>query len=235
SHIQMHVDDAVRAGTTPEEARRDAVRRLGGVDVTKEAVRDRRRLPLFETAWKDLRFAGRSLARNPSFAVVTIATLALGIGATVAIFSAVYAVLLAPLPYPNPDGLVVPVSTNAARGFDRAGVPYADYLDWRQQRDIFADVAVWQPTAVDVAAGGTAMPERVEAAGVSQAFFDVLGVRPMIGRTFEAAAHDATGARVAGISDRVWRRTLGGVPDVLDRDLRIGGVPVRIVGVLPPH
>jgi putative ABC transport system permease protein len=127
----------------------------------------------------------------------------------------------------------VPVSTNAARGFDRASVPYADYLDWREQRDIFTHVAVWQPTAVDVA-GSTAMPERVEAAEVGEAFFDVLGVRPMVGRTFEAADHDVKSARVAVISYGLWQRTLGGVPDVLDRDLRIGGVPVRIVGVLPP-
>jgi putative ABC transport system permease protein len=142
-------------------------------------------------------------------------------------------VLLAPLPYPNPHELVVPVSTNAERGFDRASVPYADYLDWRDQRDIFANVAVWQPTAVDVASG-TAMPEHVDAAEVGEAFFDVLGVRPMVGRTFGAADHDVKGARVAVISYDLWQRTLGGAPDVLDRDLRIGGVPVRVVGVLPP-
>ena len=182
---------------------------------------------------EDFRFATRVLLKSPAYSLVALVTLALGVGATVAIFSAVYAVLLAPLPYPDPDALVVPVSTNAARGFDRASVPYADYLDWREQRDIFTHVAVWQPTAVDVA-GSTAMPERVEAAEVGQAFFDVLGVRPMVGRTFEAADHDVKSARVAVISYGLWQRTLGGVPDVLDRDLRIGGVPVRIVGVLPP-
>src|SRR5262245_9900106 len=182
---------------------------------------------------EDLRFATRVLLKSPAYSLVALVTLALGIGATVAIFSAVYAVLLAPLPYPEPEALVVPVSTNAARGFDRASVPYADYLDWREQRDIFAYVAVWQPTAVDVA-GSTAMPERVEAAEVGQAYFDVLGVRPLVGRTFDAADHDMTSARVALISHGLWQRTLGGAPDVLDRDLRIGGEPVRIVGVLPP-
>src|SRR5262245_35053348 len=182
---------------------------------------------------EDFRFATRVLLKSPAYSLVALVTLALGIGATVAIFSAVSAVLLAPLPYPDPDALVVPVSTNAARGFDRASVPYADYLDWREQRDIFTHVAVWQPTAVDVA-GSTAMPERVEAAEVGEAFFDVLGVRPMAGRTFEAADHDLKSARAAVISYGLWQRTLGGVPDVLDRDLRVGGVPVRIVGVLPP-
>src|SRR5262249_44690415 len=97
----------------------------------------------------------------------------------------------------------------------------------------FARVAVWQPTAVDVA-GGTAMPERVEGAEVGEGFFDVLGVRPMVGRTFQAGDHDVQSARVAVIGDGLWQRTLGGVPDVLDHDVRIGGVPVRVVGVLPP-
>jgi putative ABC transport system permease protein len=181
----------------------------------------------------DLRFAVRVLLKSPGYSLVALVTLGLGIGATVAIFSAVYAVLLAPLPYPDPDALVVPVSTNAARGFDRASVAYADYLDWREQRDIFAHVAVWQPTAVDVV-GSTATPERIDGAKVGEAFFDVLGVRPLVGRTFEAADHDVKSARVAVISYGLWQRALGGVPDVLDRDLRIGGVPVRIVGVLPP-
>jgi putative ABC transport system permease protein len=179
------------------------------------------------------RFATRVLLKSHAYSLVALVTLALGIGAPVAIFSAVSAVLLAPLPYPDPDALVVPVSTNAARGFERASVPYADYLDWRGQRDIFTHVAVWQPTAVDVA-GSTAMPERVEAAEVGEAFFDVLGVRPLVGRTFEAADQDLKSARVAVIGYGLWQRTLGGVPDVLDRDLRIGGVPLRVVGVLPP-
>ena len=181
----------------------------------------------------DVRFAARVLLKSPAYSLVALVTLALGIGATVAIFSAVYAVLLAPLPYPDSDALVVPVSTNAERGVDRASVPYADYLDWREQRDIFAHVAVWVPTAVDVAVS-TAPPERVEAAQVGDAFFDVLRVRPLTGRTFVAADHDVKSARVAVISYALWQRVLDGVPDVLDRDLRVGGVPLRIVGVLPP-
>src|SRR6185503_19788626 len=102
---------------------------------------------------EDFRFATRVLLKSPAYSLVALLKLALGIGATVAIFSAVYAVLLAPLPYPDRDALVVPVSTNSARGFDRASVPYADYLDWRQQRDVFSHVAVWRPVPVDVAGG----------------------------------------------------------------------------------
>src|ERR1041385_4667929 len=120
---------------------------------------------------EDFRFAARVLLKSPAYSLVALVTLALGIGATVAIFSAVYAVLLAPLPYPNPEALVVPVSTNASRAFDRTRVPSADYLGWREQRDIFAHIAVWQPNPVDVA-GTASMPERVDAARVGEAFFD---------------------------------------------------------------
>src|SRR5882672_6436925 len=146
----------------------------------------------------DIRYALRLLARSPGYAIVAMLTLAIGIGGTVAIFSAVYSVLLAPLPYPDADAIVVPVSTNAARGFDRASVPYADYLDWREQRDIFTHVAVWRPIPIDVA--GDDKPERVEAGQVSDAFFDVLGVKPLVGRTFDAADHDAGPTRGVVIS-----------------------------------
>ena len=101
--------------------------------------------------------------------------------------------LLAPLPYPNPQQVIVPVSTNAARGFDRTSVPYADHIDWREQRDVFAHVAVYQPTAVEVGAtdaGGSHTPERVDAASVGEGFFEALGVQPIVGRTFQPADHD---------------------------------------------
>ena len=95
---------------------------------------------------EDLRYALRVLLKTPAYSLIAVVTLALGIGATVAIFSAVHAALLAPLPYPDSRAVVVPVSTNAARGFDRASVPYADYVDWRDERETFAHVAVWRPT-----------------------------------------------------------------------------------------
>jgi putative ABC transport system permease protein len=183
--------------------------------------------------WDDVRYALRLLVKSPGYAAVAMVTLTIGIGGTVAIFSAVYSVLLAPLPYPDADAIVVPVSTNAARGFDRASVPYADYLDWREQRDVFAHVAVWRPVPLDVA--GTGAPERVDAGLVSAGFFDVLGVKPIAGRTFEPADHEAGPTRGAVISYGLWQRALGGAPDVLARTLRIGGTPVPIVGVLGPR
>ena len=183
--------------------------------------------------WDDIRYALRLLARSPGYAAVTMLTLAIGIGGTVAIFSAVYSVLLAPLPYPDADAIVVPVSTNTARGFDRASVPYADYVDWREQRDVFAYVALWRPIPLDVA--GEEKPERVEAGQVSDGFFDVLGVRPIAGRLFSAADHEPGPTRGVVISYGLWQRAFGGAPEVLQRTLRIGGTPIPIVGVLGPR
>jgi putative ABC transport system permease protein len=179
---------------------------------------------------EDLRYALRAIVKNPGYSAVAIATLAVGIGGTVAMFSAFYAVLLAPLPYPEAHAIVVPVSTNAARGFDRASIPYADYEDWAAQTDVFSHVAVWRSVPVDVA--GTDKPERVEAGQVSNAFFDVLGVKPIVGRTFRPDEHELGASRVTIISYGLWQRAFGGAPDVLTRQLRIGGVPVPIVGVL---
>src|SRR5256885_1717852 len=131
SHLQMHIEDNLRAGMNAAEARRKALIKLGGIEQTKEIYRDRRGLPLLETLFQDLRFAGRMLLKNPGFTAIAVLTLVLGIGATTAIFSVVYGVLLRPLPYPNPDEIVQLWEVNAKGG--RMNFPEPNFTDIRSE------------------------------------------------------------------------------------------------------
>ena len=135
SHLQMHIDDNIRAGMSPQEARRVAVMKLGGVDQTKEAYRDRATIPFLESMVQDLRFTLRQLRKNPAFTVTATVMVALGIGASVAIFAFVDAALIKPLPYQNPSRLLYVTETTP--DIPRAALSYPDYLDWKKLNRVF--------------------------------------------------------------------------------------------------
>ena len=183
------------------------------------------------TVWQDVRYAARMLRRSPAFALVSVLTLTLGIGGTVAIFSAVYTVLYRPLPIPESARLAVPVSENPEREIRRGSIPYADYADWREQRDVFEQVALFEPYEVDIA-GGEA-PERVSAMAVTEEYFPLMRVQPLAGRLLTNADHDAKSASVVVISDALWTRRFGGDPATIGQSLRIAGSVATIVGVVP--
>jgi putative ABC transport system permease protein len=180
--------------------------------------------------WPDVRYAIRMLRRSPGFTAVAVLTLAVGIGGTVAIFSAVYAVLYKPLPVADADRLVVPISVNQGRDILRASVPYADYADWREQRDVFDAVALFSPRQVDIAGGET--PERVEALQVSAEYFSAIPVQPLAGRLLAASDHNADAPRVVVISDRLWKRRFGGDANIAGRDIRIAGSVATVAGIV---
>ena len=145
SHLQLHIYDHVRLGMTPMEARRKAILRLGGVEMTKQSYRERSTVPVIDDLFQDLRFALRQLRRAPGFTVTAVLMLALGIGASVAIFTFVDAALLKPLPYRDPNRLVA--VTESVKLFPRADLSYPDYLDWKKMNTVFSSFDVYTAPA----------------------------------------------------------------------------------------
>jgi putative ABC transport system permease protein len=180
---------------------------------------------------RDLRYAIRSLRRQPSFTIAAVLALALGIGGTTAVLGVLDAVLVRPMPFPHADRLFVPVGRNLSRGIPRATVCFADAEDWRREPGLFADLALWQPVNADLT--GLGDPERVQIALVDQRFFHVVDVDPLMGRTLVAADHEPGAPDVIVISHALWQRRFGAAPDVVGRHVTLGGEPREIVGVLP--
>ena len=178
---------------------------------------------------QELAYAVRSLRKSASFSAAAVVTLALGISSTTAIFSVVHSVLLAPLPFPEGDRVVVPESRKTNTG-ETWTVTYADFMDWRDNH-LFDKVAVYQDAQMDLT--GPSDPVRVSAAAVSPQFFGALAVRPALGRTLQAGDFPVDAPRAIVISDRLWRRQFGSRPDVVGMTVEVNAIKRPIVGVMP--
>ena len=234
SVLEMETEENLRAGMPVEEARRTARMKLG-IEATKEQVRDRRGLPLLESVFQDSKFGLRTLRKNPGFTAVAVITLALGIGANTAMFSAVDAVLLRAFPYRQPQRLVaIWESSGNLKGLpllgDKIPVRMQSYLRWKQAK-AFEDVAIFTSTGTNL--GGIQTPERVESGQASPNFFPMLGVQPELGRTFGAEEGQPGRDRVAVISHKLWQTQFGGDATVLGRKITLDQVPYEVIGVLP--
>ncbi|HUS09971.1 MAG TPA: ABC transporter permease, partial [Pyrinomonadaceae bacterium] len=183
-----------------------------------------------ETFLRDIHYGLRSLLKRRAFTLVAVVTLALGIGANVAIFSLVNAVLLRPLPYPNADRLVA-ISENSLRAAD-ISVAYPDYLDWRAQQSVFEEMSARMPTGGIIT--GANEPERVIGRLVTPSFFATLGVQPMLGRAFTEAENNPGAPSVIVISHGLWRRQFGGASDAIGKSITYNGEPWTVIGVMPP-
>jgi putative ABC transport system permease protein len=184
-----------------------------------------------DTLWQDLRFGARFLLRNPGVTLVAGLTLALGIGLTSTIFSVVSAVLLRPLPYADEDRIVMLFEKRPQENAWTNPVSPADFLDWREAKDAFEQVAAFTDASADLSDGGE--PERLASAQVSWSFFDVLGVTSQAGRLFRPEDESEAGQYVVVLSDGLWRRRFGSSPDIVGRQIRLSGRPHTVVGVLP--
>lgn len=184
-----------------------------------------------DSFWQDVRYAIRMLLKSLGFSLLAIITLALGIGANTAIFSVIYAVLLKPLPYPQPDKIAL--LREKMRIFDSGSLSYPNYMDWRAQQRSFTDLALFRNAGINISAQGEGEPERVRSLQATYNLLAILGVKPELGRDF-AEVEDKPGApHLALISYQLWQRRFGGKPNVLGQRLTMNGVPTEIIGVLP--
>jgi putative ABC transport system permease protein len=229
SHLQMHIEDNVRSGMSEAEARRQALIRLGGLEQTREAYRERQRLPGLETLCQDVRFGLRMLLKSRGFTVVAVLTLGLGIGANTALFSVLNAVLLNPLPYPHAEELI---TVHAAKqNFNEGSISYLNFRDWQRNNKTLAALAVSRGTGYILT--GTGASEEVRGELVSSDFFPLLGVKPIAGRLFASHEDEIGQAPVAMISSGFWKRKFGARPDVIGKPATLDGRDYTIVGVLP--
>jgi putative ABC transport system permease protein len=189
------------------------------------------RFQLVSAFGRDVAHGARWLASRPAFTAIAVLTLALGIGANTAIFSVVHSMLLAPLPFPEPDRLVMLWETDAGDETARFIVAAPNFQDWTRQSTSFTHTAIWEDLRFNIAGGSD--PEQVPGLRVSSTVFPMLGVAPQLGRTF-TAEEDGPGHAVAVISDGLWRRRFGGRQDVIGQTTRLNGQPYEIIGVMPP-
>ena len=239
THLALDTEAGVRAGLTPEEARRQALLRLGGAEQVRQALRERRTFPWLESLAQDARYGLRTLGRSPGFTITAVLTLALGIGDCTAIFSLVNAVLLRSLPYGDPRGLVYLFTPNPNIPIPKEVIApsYADFYDLKQQSRSYSDMTAFDQAVFRMASaqGATGPVEKVNAAKVDEGFFATLRCAPEFGRAIGADDNQPGHDKVAVIGHALWQSRFGGSLDVLERQLVLDGVSYRIIGVMPPE
>src|ERR1051325_2379748 len=225
-HLHLRQQEHTNAGLAPEDAHRKAMLKFGNPTALREASYDEWSWRWLEHFLQDVVYALRSMRRTPGFALTAIVALALGIGANVAIFSVVNAVLLRPLPYKDSDDLVVVMHdrTNPVAG--------ANYVDWRDQQHVFQNLAAaeyWTPNLANVDP-----PEHLWALRVTADMFQMLGVEPLLGRVFLPGEDQSGHEFEVVLSYRLWQRRFGGDRNVLGRTITLDGKTYSVVGVMPP-
>jgi putative ABC transport system permease protein len=232
-HLALETEHNRELGMSTGDAARKARLDFGGLEATREAERDARGVRWLEDFVGDVRYALRSLRRSPVLASAAILTLALGIGANTAIFSAVNAVILRSLPFREPDRLFMLWEQNPEKGWYKNIAAPANMLDWKEQVAAFEDVAAWADWRSSATLTGEGRPVVLNAAMVTGNFFSVLGVRPIAGRVFTPEETWETGTPVVVLTERIWREQFNADPGVVGRTVRLDGTVVQVVGVMP--
>jgi putative ABC transport system permease protein len=232
SHLQMHIEDKLRSGMDPAEARRTALIKLGGIEASKESYRDRRSLPWLESFLQDVRFGARMLRKSLGFTVVSILTLALGIGINGTAFSLTNGAFFKGFPFDESHLIVYLGSRNIRRLAPNGRVSYPDFRDWRAQAKSFSGLAAAraEPMTLNDGLGTT---ETHMAAFMTANSFQVIGQKPAIGRDFTSSDEAPGAAPVAIITYGLWERRYGKDPSIIGRTVRINGNATGVIGVMP--
>ena len=230
-HLERQIEQNVANGMSAEEARYAALKTFGNVGQVKEECREAWGVQFVEELIADVRYGLRQFRRNPGFTIVAILTLALGIGANTAIFSAVYGVLLRPLPYPHPERIVKISRTYRGQLETHSGFYARGFDFWKEHREPFQYLAAF--TGVGFNLVGAGMPERLEALRVSSEYFHVYGVEPFLGREFSPDEDQLGGPNVAILSYGLWRAHFNGESHAIGRSILLDGEPFTVIGVMP--
>jgi putative ABC transport system permease protein len=230
-YLEMTAAEKVRCGMAPEEALREARRELGGVEQVKQNVRDMRTGVSLDTVMLDIRYAVRTLSRNLAFSSVVVLTLALGIGANTSIFTILNGVLLKPLPYPEPDRLLM-LWESSLTDHNLGTVAPPNFYDWREQSHSFEKMAAIDPYP-DFILNGSGQARRMAGAAVSHDFFSLLGIHMALGRDFLPEEDRPGSNHVVVLSYSTWQRFFGGRTAIVGSVVRLNDVDYTVVGVLP--
>ncbi len=231
-HLGRQMEESLRDGLTPEEARYAALRALGPITQNKEKCREMRRVNWIEDLVRDLRCGARGLRKNQAFTLVAVLALALGIGANTAMFSVAYGMLLRPLPYADADRVAVVFMNYFPRDFVFGTMCLRDYETWKDNNHAFEEPSLFQRMRMDID-GTESAPEQVQGASVTAGFFTTLQVQPLFGRTFTAGEDRPAAPALAVLSETIWRRRFGASAAVLGRTILVNGAPATVVGVVP--
>ena len=228
AHLEMRIEENLAAGMPAREARRDALVRFGNRVATRERVLGEDVTLVIESFFADVRYGVRQLVKNPGFAVTAVLVLALGIGASVALFAFVDAALIKPLPYAEPNRLMDVTETIPMIG--RANLSWEDYKDWKRENQTLSSLDAYTQAGFLVGAGDGAEP--VSGVKVTPGFFGTMGVRPVLGRDFQEADAPSQ-AKITMLSYGSWQRRFGGRKEVVGQTVDLSGEPTTIIGVLP--
>jgi len=233
AHLQHEIDDYIAQGLSPQEATRRAHVHLGSTALIREDIWKGNSLRWLEGTLRDLLYAARTLSRTPAFTIMALLVMALGIGANSALFTVVHSVLLKPLPFPDPNRLVMLYERSTDGNYPFNVIAPGVYAEWQQHARNFERMAIFGSNSYNLADDSGQWPEKIESARVSAEFFPILGVAPAYGRVFDASDDQPRAEAAVVLSWGLWKRRFGGEPSVIGSKILLDGKPYTVLGIMP--